>query len=99
MPISTKGLWRHTMMCYTLSSASTTGTRQWAALEKHDAALHQFPPALLLIWAQLAEKSFLKKSEIMSLENIIQRLNTKALAVINTTFDPPYFSLDNTFKR
>jgi hypothetical protein len=25
----------------------------------------------------------------------IQRLNTEALAAINTTFDPPYFSLNN----
>jgi hypothetical protein len=40
LPIGAKGLYRHTMMYCTLSSASTIGARQCAALLKQFAALH-----------------------------------------------------------
>ncbi len=40
LPIGAKGLQRNTMMCCTLSSASTIGARQFAALHKQFAALH-----------------------------------------------------------
>jgi hypothetical protein len=60
IPISAKGLQRHTMMCCTLSSASAFGARQSAALHKHVAALHRFPPTLPIILAQVVEKPFLR---------------------------------------
>jgi hypothetical protein len=64
-----------------VSSASTIGVRQCAALHKQCAALHQFPPTLPIIWAQAAEECFLETQDVFPLKKNIQRLNTKALAI------------------
>jgi hypothetical protein len=50
------------MMCCTLSSASTLDAKQSATLHKQVATLHQFPPTLPIIWAQVAVKRFLHNS-------------------------------------
>jgi hypothetical protein len=43
-----------------LSSASAIGARQCATLHKQYAMLNQFPPTSPVVWAQVAEKCFLR---------------------------------------
>jgi hypothetical protein len=52
-------------MCCTLSSASTIGVRQCAALHKQFATLHQCPHILPIIWAQVAENNFLEIQDVV----------------------------------
>jgi hypothetical protein len=49
--------------CCTLSSASTIGAKQCAALYKQFGTLHLFPPRLPIIWAQVAENKNKKEIE------------------------------------
>ncbi len=44
-------------------SAGTIGARQCAAHHKHVAALHQLPPKLPIIWAQVTIKRFKKNQD------------------------------------
>jgi hypothetical protein len=67
-----------------LSSASTIGARQCAALHKQFAALHFFL-TLPIIWAQVAAKRFCKIQDgpcpFKINKKNVQRFNTRAIPV------------------
>jgi hypothetical protein len=59
LQIGAEVLERHTVLCCTHSSISTVLlTLECAVLHKQFAVLHQFPPTLSIIWAQVAEKHY-----------------------------------------
>jgi hypothetical protein len=98
LPIGAKGLRCHTVYAaHSLAPALSVLDNVQHSTNKF-AALNKFPPTLPIIWAQVAEKHFLRNSGGCPFKKkffLIQRLNTNALATTKLT----QLSTRLTFRR
>jgi hypothetical protein len=91
------------MKRYTPNSATPNGSNtmflQIAKHYTHFSALHQVFPTLLIICAQVAAKHYIQNTRWcpFKIKKTMSSAGTlKHYPPVNTTFVPPYFSLDNT---